>query len=95
MVLRSLKGSTRHKYGFYECGFRPKNEYSLKFNLHSFVICSMAILYDVESLYLILFMLNINLFSLVDFGLLFFYLSTFLIGFVLEFISGSSEWHFY
>jgi NADH:ubiquinone oxidoreductase subunit 3 (subunit A) len=83
-IFKKNKKNTRESYGFYECGFRPRYEYSSKFDLNTYVICALAILYDIECVFLMVFFVNLHILSIIDIVLIIFYLSCFLVGFYFE-----------
>jgi NADH:ubiquinone oxidoreductase subunit 3 (subunit A) len=94
-LLKNLKQFNRNRYGFYECGYRSKNELNLNFNIHMFIVCSLTILYDAEGSILIFFLINLNILSIADFILLLIFILTFILGFAFENYMRTTEWFFY
>lgn len=94
-VYKNAQQSNRHKYGFYECGFRTRHEYTPNYSINAYIICALAILYDVECIFLILFFFNMHIMCLLDIVLVLFYVCLFLVGFYFEYTTRNTEWGFY
>ncbi len=94
-IFKRFKQYKRQRYGFYECGFRPKHEVSIEISLHSYIICALVILYDVEGLFLLIFLLNVEYMCLLDLLIILFYVILLFVGFYFDLISGSTRWQIY
>jgi NADH:ubiquinone oxidoreductase subunit 3 (subunit A) len=89
-IFKRFKQYKRQRYGFYECGFRPKHEVSIEMSIHSYVICALVILYDVEGLFLMLFLINMDTMCILDISMIMLYLLLLFVGFSFELFVGST-----
>jgi len=58
------------KKNFYECGFKSVNDIDLQFNFNFLIICVFLVLYDIEFILMMPFLVNlyyVNFFSLIVF----------------------------
>ncbi len=85
----------RQRYGFYECGFRPRQELSIEFSMQNYVMFAMTILYDVEAVLLLFFLQNLNIFATVDMLLIVLYLVFFILGIFFDIKQRSIFWQYY
>ena len=88
---KKFKQYKRQKFGFYECGFRPKHEVSLELTLYSYIVCSLVILYEIEGLFLILFLLNFNILCFFDVLFICIYIFLFILGFFIDLLCNSAR----
>lgn len=72
-IFKRFKQHSRQKYGFYECGFRPKTESTPQLPMHTYLILSLAILYDVEGFFLLVFLINYTTIGVLDLIFILFY----------------------
>lgn len=79
------KQANKLKYGFYESGYKTKCSTAVEVTLSNFLVLSITIIYDVECIFFIILVLNINNFIIIDFFLAFFYIFLFFIGFFFDF----------
>lgn len=93
-VFKSLKSANRQKYGFYECGFRPRHEYTATFEINTYTIIAIAILYDIECIYLIILLSGVQYLCILDIVIALVYISTFIIGFYFERAVRNTEWRY-
>lgn len=89
-LYKRFKQFKRQRYGFYECGFRPKHELSVELNLFVYVLLALVILYDVEGVFLLFFMTALDTLALNELILIALYLITLLLGLALELLYGST-----
>lgn len=94
-IYKNLQQSNRYKYGFYECGFRVRHDYMPNFSINMYVICVLAILYDIECIFIFLFAFSIDIMCILDIILFCFYLFLFVVGFFFELTTKNTEWGFY
>lgn len=91
-VFKGLKQYNQYKNGFYECGFRSRFTYKHTYTINMYVICSLAILYDIESIFLLIFFVNLQYLCILDIILILIYLLTFILGFYFELSLKNTEW---
>lgn len=83
-IHKKLKGYNHRRYGFYECGFRTRSDLIAVHNVNMYIVMAIAILYDVECIYLLIIFTNIQYMCLIDLVLLLIYVGSILIGFYYE-----------
>ncbi len=94
-VYKRFKQYRRQRYGFYECGFRPKHEVSAEISVFTYVMLALVVLYDVEGVFLLFFAACLDALSLGDILVVLLYVASFLCGLLLEVVYGSTSWQLY
>ena len=79
-ITKKFKHYKRARFGFYECGLRARPQLSVSFTLHSYLICMLTVIYDVEGLFFIMVLLCLGSAPLVVLGFLYSMLYSFLLG---------------
>jgi NADH:ubiquinone oxidoreductase subunit 3 (subunit A) len=83
-VYKLFKQIHRQRYGFYECGFKARIEKSTLVQLHNVLIIAMVLLYDVEGLVLLFFILNSFSMTLFEIILISFYIILLMVGYFFD-----------
>lgn len=83
-IFKRTKQYRRQRYGFYECGFRPRQELAIEFDMQNYIIFSMTLLYDAEGIIFLLFCQCLNIFCLTDAIFILTYFALFILGFVVD-----------
>ena len=94
-IFKRFKQYKRQRYGFYECGFRPKHEASIEINLYVYVMIALVIVYDVEGVFLLFFAINFDTLCFCDCAVVLLYALALLAGLIMELLSSSTRWAFY
>lgn len=91
----SPKNPSSEKLGAYECGFEPFSDARKNFDIHFYVVAILFIIFDVEIVFLLPWILSINSLDFYGFYLVILFLFLFLVGFVYEWRSGIIDWVWY
>lgn len=94
-LYKRFKQYGKQHYGFYECGFRARHDLTAVYSLNNYAICSLVILYDVECVFLVIFLVGFNFISTLELVVFCLYVLLFLFGVVFEVFTKNTEWHFY
>ena len=79
-----MRGVSRQKYGFYECGFLPRQNRAITFQMHAYTIIVLTLIYEAEGFILLILFLNIQTFALLDMLFVASFVLLFLLGFVVD-----------
>ena len=94
-IFKNKYQQNRMKYGFYECGFKSRKHLMLEFPINAYLMCILTIIYNAECIFIILAILNIQLFSLTCLALLIYYMGLFFLGISLDTAKGVLFWHYH
>ena len=94
-MLFSPKNPSSEKVGAYECGFEPFSDARKNFDIHFYVVAILFIIFDVEIVFLLPWVLSLNSLDFSGFYLVVFFLFLFLVGFAYEWQSGIIDWVWY
>lgn len=87
-----LQGIDREKMSSYECGFQPFEDTRNKFNIKYYLLAILFIVFDLELIFMIPWVLTLDYLDLFGFYLMIFFLFILTIGFIYEWTSGALEW---
>ena len=79
---------------FYECGFKPQNQKTLKFSMQFFLICLFFILYDIELIFLFPYVSSIVFVGFYDLLLFIFFLFIFFVSLIIDYEKHALNWQF-
>ena len=92
MFFLSTKNYEHEKILPYECGFEEFSSSRNLLDIHYYIIAILFLLFDIETVYLIPWCLNVILLDWVGFVVMFIFILLLLIGFVFEWSKGSLNW---
>lgn len=88
----SPKEVTFEKVSVYECGFEPYGEANVIFNIQFFVVGILFMLFDLEIIYLLPWVVYLSEFSVFSFWLMVIFLMLLVVGFIYEWKKGALDW---
>lgn len=91
-ILKDNKSLNYEKISPYECGFEEFNDINLTFDNQFFIIGIIFLLFDLETIFLIPWAININFLSLFGVFSVIFFLVPLVVGFIYEFKRGILDW---
>nr|ADN85868.1 NADH-ubiquinone oxidoreductase subunit 3 [Nyctotherus ovalis] len=91
-VFKTLKQTQQQQHGFYECGYRTRTAIAGRYNINMYIICTIAILYNIECIFLIIFFSSVATLCLLDLILICIYLLFFVIGISFELRLKNTDW---
>lgn len=80
------------KFSIYECGFMPYNDVFVLIDVHFYLVAILFIIFDLELVYLMPFVLSIDFLSLVGYLAFCLFLIILTLGFVYECLIGALDW---
>lgn len=80
------------KISSYECGFQPFEDSRNKFNIKYYLIAILFIIFDLELIFLVPWVLTLNSCGIVSFWIMLVFLFILTVGFVYEWKIGALEW---
>lgn len=91
----SQKNPSSEKLAAYECGFEPFSDARKNFDIHFYVVAILFIIFDIEIVFLVPWVLTLSATGLFGFYIIMFFLFLFLLGFIYEWKSGIIDWVWY
>ena len=91
-LLLSSKNQTNEKVSAYECGFEPFSDARHNFQIHFYVVAILFIIFDVEIVFLIPWVLTVSLTGFHGIFSMLIFLFLFFIGFIYEWNSKIINW---
>lgn len=82
----------KSKKSVYECGFEPFSDTRGNFNIHFLTTAIMFLLFDVELIFLLPWILNFKNWDFYEFLIGLFFFLILLIGFMFELVKGALNW---
>jgi len=95
IILARLLGSqylTTEKLSAYECGFEPFRTARIKFNVSFAIIAILFLIFDLEIIFLIPWVLNIIEIGFLGFLMVYIFLFLLIIGFIFELLRNILDW---
>jgi NADH-quinone oxidoreductase subunit A len=81
------------KLSAYECGFDPFEDARLKFDIQFYIIAILFIIFDLELIFLLPWLMNLENLGFLGFILMIIFLILLIIGFIYEWIKKALIWH--
>jgi len=81
-IILSPKKADLEKISAYECGFKPIGNTRILFNIHYYILAILFIVFDIELIYILPWILSINFigfYGIVSMGFFFFFIIRFLL----------------
>lgn len=91
----SPKNPSSEKLAAYECGFEPFSDARKNFDIHFYVVAILFIIFDVEIVFLLPWILAMGSIGIFGFYVVILFLFLFLVGFIYEWQSGIIDWVWY
>ena len=82
----------KEKMSPYECGFQPFEDTRNKFNIKYYLLAILFIVFDLELIFMLPWVLTLNFLDLYSYYLMLLFLIILTIGFIYEWTSGALEW---
>jgi NADH:ubiquinone oxidoreductase subunit 3 (subunit A) len=79
---------------FYECGFKPTKQKTIRLPIQFLLICIFFLLYDIELIFLFPFISGVNFLGFYDFLLLIIFFTCFIISLVFDFNRHALVWQY-
>lgn len=79
---------------FYECGFKPTKQKTIRLPIQFLLICIFFLLYDIELIFLFPFISGVNFLGFYDFLLLVVFFTCFVISLVFDFNRHALVWQY-
>jgi len=96
ILILSLVVATHNPYfektSAYECGFEPFEDARNKFSVKFYVVAILFIIFDIEILYLLPWLINLSFVGFIGFWSMMFFLVILTIGFIYEMVKGALDW---
>jgi NADH-quinone oxidoreductase subunit A len=92
MYVLSLKNFEQEKIVPYECGFDEFSSSRGLFDIHYYIVALLFLLFDVESIYLIPWVLCVNFYDFIGLATLFIFFFFLILGFNFEWVKGTLNW---
>jgi NADH-quinone oxidoreductase subunit A len=90
--LISTSNPDTEKLSAYECGFDPYEDARNTFDIRFYIIAILFLIFDLETVYLLPWSLNISFFSLMSFNGMLDFIFELIVGFIYAWIVGALEW---
>jgi NADH-quinone oxidoreductase subunit A len=81
------------KLSAYECGFDPFQDARLKFDIQFYIIAILFIIFDLELIFLLPWLINFEVFGFLGFLIMSIFLILLIIGFIYEWIKKALNWN--
>ena len=82
------------KRDFYECGFKSISDINIQINLNFSILCIFLILYDIELIYLVPFLFNTNINSVIEILVLFIFIVMINLSLLFDYKNNSLNWQY-
>jgi NADH:ubiquinone oxidoreductase subunit 3 (subunit A) len=82
------KNTSNEKVSAYECGFEPFGDARDNFDIHFYVVALLFIIFDVEIIFLVPWVISLSSLSSVSFWSMLLFLILFIVGFIYEYRMG-------
>lgn len=79
---------------FYECGFKPINQKSIKIPIQFLLICIFFLIYDIELLFFFPFLSGISYIAIFDFFIFFLFIFFFIISLFIDYNKHAIMWQY-
>jgi len=86
------KNASNEKVSAYECGFEPFGDARDNFDIHFYVVALLFIIFDVEIIFLVPWVISLSSLSSVSFWSMLLFLILFIVGFIYEYRMGLIDW---
>jgi NADH:ubiquinone oxidoreductase subunit 3 (subunit A) len=92
-LLIAPKKINEQKLSVYECGFDPFESARIKFDIQFYILAILFIIFDIELIYLLPWVLLVNQLGFLAFNMVIAFLVIIILGFYYEWVKNALDWN--